>query len=141
MKHQSEIVFISGLNLYETPKIVQTAITSDAAMGPTPIVAILDAKVEVLVGVVPYFHMKDVTGFDKIRTDLGTHLGAPYKPEEPKFGTERWSDLRGRSFDATYMTSTDKVVTFRLANGKLSTMAIGKLDEASQKLIAERAGE
>ena len=141
LKKESFIIFISGLNLYKTPEVVQKAIASDEAMGPTPIIAVTDAKVEKKIGVVPYSVMKDVEGFTKIRTAIGEHRGMAYQPKITNYKVETWKDTRGRSIQATYVTSAADIVTLKLQNGKLATMAVAKLSEASQQRVKELAAE
>ena len=140
LKNDTEIVFISGLNLHKTPELVQKAIASDEAMGPTPIIAVFDARVTKQIGVVPYFDMKDVDGFTKVRTALADYRGVRLDPKkEKKYEQETWKDNRGRSLVATYVTSTADVVTLRLANGKLSTIPLSRLGDDSQKRVAQLA--
>lgn len=140
LKKDTVIIFISGLNLHKTPQVVQDAIASDEAAGPTPIVAVCDSSVETLIGVIPYFNMKDVNGFTGIRKALGEYRGIPYQPTESRYQLENWKDRRGRGITATYVTSASGIVTLRLQNGKLSTMAIANLSESGRKRVEELSG-
>ncbi|MDF1816501.1 MAG: hypothetical protein P1V20_30145 [Verrucomicrobiales bacterium] len=141
LKNDTLIIFISGLNLHKTPEVVQEAIASKEASGPTPIIAVFDASVEKRLGVIPYFDMKDVNGFTRIRKAISDHLGIPVEEPKNQFPLETWKDRRGRRLEATYVTSTDTIVTLRLANGKLSTMAISALGTESKKRIVELASQ
>lgn len=142
LEDDSEIVFVSGLNLYKSPQIVQKAMASKEASGPTPIIAVFDAKVEKQLGIVPYFHMKNADGFDGVRAQLAMLRGAEPKPTLAKMHEpESWKDTRGRSITAAYVRSSESSVTLRLSSGRLSTVELSKLSEESQKRVAELAAE
>ncbi len=143
LKEQTEIIFVSGLNLHLTPEIVQDAMASDEADGPTPIIAVFDQEIQKLLGIVPYFDMKDPDGFKKVNTALADHRGVAVDKSSMarRPQPETWKDTRGRSIQATYVNSTDKEVTLRLAGGNLSTIPLTKLNEASQKRVAELASK
>ena len=140
LKEETAIIFISGLNLHKTPEVVQKAIASDEAMGPTPIIAVFDSGIEREIGVVPYFDMKDVNGFTQIKRALADYRGVPLDaPDKVTYEQEVWKNSRGRAIRAAYVASTADVVTLRLSNGKLSTFEISKLDEAGQNRVAKLA--
>ena len=142
LKEETEIIFISGLNLHKTPEVVQKAIASDEAMGPTPIIAIFDSGVERQIGVVPYFNMKDVNGFTEVKRALADYRGVSIDaPSKVTYEAEVWKNSRGRAIRATYVSSTEDVVTMRLSNGKLTTFEISKLNEAGQKRVAKLASQ
>lgn len=140
LKKDTEIIFISGLNLHKTPEPVQEAFASKKARGPTPIICVFDGKVENLLEVVPYFHMKDVNGFTDVLESLAEYRGT----ESPttsltRHEPETWTDRRGRRLEAAYVRSSGKSVTLRLSNGKLSTMSVDRLSEDSRERITELA--
>lgn len=142
LKEDSEIVFVSGLNLHKSPEVVQAAMASKEARGPTPIIAVFDANVEEKLGVVPYFDMKDSHGFDDVKTQLAILRGKEAKPALSKMhAPEVWKDVRGRSVSAAYVRSSDEDVTLRLSNGKLATLELSRLSDESRKRVAELAAE
>jgi len=142
LKDDTEIVFISGLNLHKTPEPVQEAIASKEADGPTPIVAVFDDKVEERLGIVPYFHMKDVNGFRDVVKALSAWRGEAVKmPENKLHAPETWTNIRGRTLRAAYVNSTEDSVTLRLRNGKLATVPLDQLNDESQTRVAEIAAE
>lgn len=142
LKGDSEIIFVSGMNLYKSPQIVQKAMASKEASGPTPIIAVFDSKVEKQLGVVPYFHMKNSDGFDGVKIQLAMLRGEEAKPMLTKLREpETWKDVRGRKITAAYVRSSKESVTLRLANGRLSTLDLNRLSEESQARVAELAGE
>ena len=119
--------------------MVQEAIASPEAFGPTPIIAIFDNKVEEKLGVLPYFNLKDVDGMTEIKQTLADYRGTRPDSSAPKYQQEAWKDTRGRSIQATYVTSTETMVTLRLSTGKLSTFPIEKLSEAGRSRVSELA--
>ena len=127
---------MSGLNLHESPEIVQKAMASKEAAGPIPIMATFDAKITKQLGVVPYYAMKDVDGFKKVKLAVADHLGISLETPKITYQKEKWQDNRGRSIEATYVTSTTTSVTLRLANGKVSTLQLSRLSDASKKRVA-----
>jgi hypothetical protein len=142
LKENSEIVFLSGLNLYKSPKIVQKAMASKEASGPTPIIAVFDSKVEKQLGIIPYFHMKNADGFEGVNAQLAMLRGKEAEPMLTKLREpEKWQDVRGRSIVAAYVRSSEDSVTLRLSNGKLATLETSRLSEESQKRVAELAKE
>lgn len=141
LKDDTEIVFISGLNLHKTPEIVQEAMASKEAQGPIPIAAVFDARVENLLGVVPYFHMKDVDGFTEVTSALAAMRGKPSPLDSMKrHAPETWTNNRGRSIEAAYVTSSKDDVTVRLANGKTATIPLTSLSETSRARVEELTG-
>lgn len=142
LKEDSEIIFVSGLNLHKSPEVVQAAMASKEARGPTPIIAVFDSNVEEQLGVVPYFDMKDSHGFDDVKTQLAILRGKDAEPTLSKMhAPEVWKDVRGRSINAAYVRSSEEDVTLRLSNGRLATLALSKLNEESRKRVAELAAE
>ena len=70
------IVFIDGLDLYETPEQVQKAMTSGPALGaPLPITATFDAGLQKKLGVVGYKTMRDANGFTAVKNALAKIRG------------------------------------------------------------------
>ena len=141
LKSQTNFVLVTGANLFEAPQIVQDAMASKEAEGPIPIVAVTDAKVERLVGVVPYLAMKDVNGFTAVKKSLddilGTKEGIPVAPRKP----EKWTDVRGRSITAAYVQSNAEEVTLRLPTGKTATIPVAQLDDAGRARVKELSGQ
>ncbi|MEO0414520.1 MAG: hypothetical protein AAF226_06165, partial [Verrucomicrobiota bacterium] len=105
--------------------------------GFTPIVVVTDSDAEELVSIVPYKVMKDPDGFVSAQKALAKYRGIEYEAPGANYSPETWKDNRGRSFQATYLTSTEAAITLRLENGKLATLLITKLSEDSQKRLAE----
>ena len=142
LKEETVIVFISGLDLHLTPEVVQEAMASEEAFGPTPIIAVFDPQVQTTLGIVDYFSMKDVDGFAKVKTALAEFREeAEEKAPMVQHRPETWKDNRGRSIQATYVTSSTSDVTLRLSNGKAATVGLNTLSEESQARVAELAGE
>ncbi len=130
------------MNLHKTPVIVQEAMASKEAAGPIPIIAVFDPRVENMLGIVPYFHMKDVNGFTDVKAALAALRGLPAGSNSmTQHKPETWRNARGRSLEATYITSTSEEVTLRLTNGKSSTVPLSSLSQGSQDRAAELAGE
>ena len=76
LKDDTVIVFITGLNLYETPEPVQKAMTSGPALGePLPIIATFDSAIENVLGVVGYSTMKKADGFTEVKAALAEFRG------------------------------------------------------------------
>lgn len=142
IKDNSEIIFISGLNLHKCPEVVQIAIATDEADGPTPVIVAFDAALEKRLGIVPYFDMKDSEGFTKIKAALADHRGVVQKTKgiKKRPQPESWTS-RGRTIQATYVTSTEAEVTLRLSGGNQTTMPISKLSKDGQNRVAELAAE
>ena len=70
------IVFINGRNLFETPALVQEAMTSGPALGsPLPIIATFDAGIQKNLGVVGFSKMRDKDGFTAVKTALAKLRG------------------------------------------------------------------
>lgn len=140
LKDDTEIIFISGLNLYKTPKPLQAAMASKEASGPTPIVAIFDPMIENQIGVIPYFDMKKRNGFEKIKAALADYRGTEQTEDRMTMhAPETWQDTRGRSIQAAYVKSSASDVTVRLSSGKLSTIPLERLSEESQARVKELA--
>ena len=138
LKSQTNIILVTGANLYEAPQIVQDAMASKEAEGPIPIVAVTDAKVRRLVGVVPYLSMKDVNGFTDVKKSLDQLLGTKEGSATTVARTpEKWTDVRGRSIVAAFMMSTAEEVTLRLPTGKTATIPLATLDEAGRARVKE----
>ena len=143
LKDDTVIVFIDGSNLYTTPKVVQESIAHDDVFGsPLPIVIVTDAKMEKLLGAVGHYAIKDPNGLNELKGALAEYRGQ----EAPdlnltKHSPEKWQDSRGRTLQAAYVSSTDKEVTLRLKDGKLSTMKLSLLSEASKKRVAQLTKE
>ena len=53
---------------------------------------------------------------------------------------EPWKDQRGRTIQATYVTSSESDVTLRLANGKAATIQLTTLSDESQARVKEIVG-
>ena len=141
LKDETVIVFISGLDLHLTPEVVQEAMASEEAFGPTPIVAVFDPQVQTTLGIVDYYSMKDVDGFAKVKTAIADFRGeAEEKAPMVRYQPETWQDKRGRTIQATYVTSSESDVTLRLSNGKAATIGIDTLSETSQARVKEIAG-
>jgi hypothetical protein len=141
LKDDSVIVFINGLDLYDSPDLVQTSMTSGLALGsPLPIVATFDAALKKELGVVPYRMMKDANGFTAVKAAIAMNRGEEVAPEKlAQALPEMWKDSRGRTMRATFVKSAGDDVTFLLRNGKQSTLKLSDLSEASQKRVAELA--
>ena len=138
------IVFINGLDLYESSELVQEAFTTGPALGsPLPIVASFDPGLTKVLGVLDYDSMKDKSGFPAVKKALsklsGKDAAADKKTTQTNHLPEMWKDSRGREVRATYVNSTDEDVTLRLKNGKVSTLKLSLLSEASQKRVTELA--
>tara|TARA_R110002096_G_scaffold27577_1_gene84181 strand:- start:848 stop:1240 length:393 start_codon:yes stop_codon:yes gene_type:complete len=130
------------MNLYKSPEPVQEAMASEEVSGPIPIAAVFDAQIENQLGLVPYFHMKDVNGFTDVKAALAAMRGeSPDATPAREYESETWKNTRGRKIQATYVTSSSEDVTLRLTNGKSSTVPLSSLSEASQKRIAQLAKE
>ena len=70
------IVFINGRNLYETPELVQKAMTSGPALGePLPIIATFGAGIQKTLRVLGYSGMKKRDGFAAIKDALAKYRG------------------------------------------------------------------
>ena len=140
------IVFINGLDLYESSELVQEAFTTGPALGsPLPIVASFDASLEKVLGVLDYDSMKDKSGFPAVKKALSKLSGndadtdADKKTTQTNHLPEMWKDSGGRELRATYVNSSDEDVTLRLKDGKVSTLKLSLLSEASQKRVTELA--
>ena len=138
------IVFINGLDLYETSELVQEAFTTGPALGsPLPIVASFDASLQKVIGVLDYDSIKDKSGFPAVKKALsklgGDDNAADKKTTQTNHLPEMWQDSRGRELRATYVNSTGEDVTLRLRNGEVSTLKLSLLSEASQKRVTELA--
>ena len=137
------IVFINGLDLYESSELVQEAFTTGPALGsPLPIVASFDPGLTKVLGVLDYHSMKDKSGFPAVKKALSELRGKDAdsdKQTQTNHLPEMWKDSRGRELRATYVKSTGEDVTLRLKNGTVSTLKISLLSEASQKRVTELA--
>jgi hypothetical protein len=141
LKDDSVIVFINGLDLYESSELVQEAFTTGPALGsPLPIVASFDAGLTKVLGVLDYDSMKDKSGFPAVKKALSKLGGndADKKTQTNRL-PEMWKDNSGRTLRATYVNSTGEDVTLRLKNGEVSTLKLSLLSEASQKRVTELA--
>jgi hypothetical protein len=70
------IVFINGLDLFQSPDLVQKAMTSGPALGsPLPIIATFDAGIQKKLGVVGYSTMRDANGFTAVKNALAKLRG------------------------------------------------------------------
>ena len=143
LKDDTVIVFIDGSNLYTTPQVVQDAVASDAVLGsPLPIVIVTDAKIEKLLGAVGHYAIKDPNGLNELKGAIAEYRGQEAPDlKMTKYAPEKWQDSRGRTMEAAYVSSTDKEVTLRLKDGKISTMKRSLLSDASQKRIVELTKE
>ena len=141
LKDDSVIVFINGLDLYETSELVQEAFTTGPALGsPLPIVASFDASLTKVLGVLDYDSMKDKSGFPAVKKALSKLGGNDAdKKTQTNHLPEMWKDSRDRTLRATYVNSTGEDVTLRLKNGEVSTLKLSQLSEASQKRVTELA--
>ena len=142
LKDHSVIVFINGLDLYESSELVQEAFTTGPALGsPLPIVASFDAGLTKVLGVLDYDSMKDKSGFPAVKKALSKLGGndADKKTTQTNHLPEMWKDSTGRTLQATYVNSTGEDVSLRLKDGKVSTLKLSLLSEASQKRVTELA--
>ena len=143
LKDDTVIVFVDGSNLHTTPDVVQEAFAHDKVFGsPLPIVVTFDAEIETMLGAVGHYEMKDPNGFTEVKEALAACRGkAAPDTKVTEHAPESWKDARGRSMTASYVSSTESEVTFRLEDGRHSTMKLSLLSEDSQKRVAELAAE
>lgn len=136
------MILVTGANLYTAPQIVQDAMASEEAAGPIPIIALTDAKVERLAGVVPYLSMKDERGFTAARAKLSELRGveAPIAKQKA-LPAETWMSAEGRKLVASFISQKGDSVTLRLSNGRDVTMPLDRLDAAGQKHAKELAAQ
>lgn len=141
LKADSEIVLVSGADLHLSPEIVQEAMASDEALGPTPIVAVFDAKVQTLLGVVPYEKMKTASGFAAVKEKLAGLKGAAAEaPKALASKIETWTSIEGRTIAASFVNVSGGNVTLRMDNGRTVSFGLDRLDAASKEKALSLAG-
>ena len=96
LKEETVIVFVSGLDLHQSPEVVQEAMASEEAFGPTPIIAVFDPQVQTTLGIVDYYSMKDVDGFSKVKTALADFRGEAADSAAPmvRHQPEPWKRIK-----------------------------------------------
>jgi hypothetical protein len=143
LKKDAIMVLITGVNMYDSPQVVQDAVTSKEAWGAIPIVAVTDANVEKLAGIVPYQAMKDEQGFFAAKTQLAAMRGmeAPIAKAKTEHKPETWLSVEGRKIQAAFVAQTDGVVTLRLSNGRDVTFSTDRLDPSSRERAAKLAAQ
>jgi hypothetical protein len=132
------MVLVTGANLYEAPQLIQDAMASEEAAGPIPIVALTDASVERLAGVVPYLSMKDEKGFTAARKKLSELRGVELPVAKAvSHAPEAWVSIEGRKVMASFVSQKQDSVTLRLSNVRDVTMPLERLNEAGKKRALE----